>query len=430
MWLAVALTLGLVVVLPAAARAGVPGIYHDRAEWSEEGAPAYWAREIIDDAIRYEFFTGYPRGTVEFDLGVLYGDVWPESRGAKVKATLTPEFRPMGTITRAEFATILARATGFEEESDSRAVIPFRDVAADAWYRPYVTALHEKNVVRLVDRPGDKFYGDEPITRVEIAAWAARAADAYGVVVGPAPLNFTDSARIVAMWRQDVGQAVTLGIVRGYEDGSFRPDGTATRAEAAAMVLRLLGHFKKNLPTVEELVAAIDAGFDAWNIWSRNNPKWSFAVSDWQRLLAKWYMPGSLTWWHLSKDQPCTVNNGSSSDLYMICEQVDVTGINDIARTRWTNPLSHFAAVKTLSAEVEAATDRTARVRLEGMGVPVTLDGNRSLPQGKGATTIYLRNDGGRWKYASEAGYSAGEVDHFDPQLASRLDGKTLSDIP
>lgn len=430
MWLAVTLALGLVAGLPVPALAGVPGIYHDRAEWSEEGAPAYWARETIDDAIRYEFFTGYPRGTVEFDLGVLYGDVWPESRGTKVKATLTPEFRPMATITRAEFATILARATGIEEASDPQAVLPFRDVAPDAWYRSNVNALYQKNVVRLVDRPGDRFYGDEPITRVEIAAWTARAAEAYGVMVGPAPMNFADSARIAAIWRQDVGQAVALGIVKGYEDGTFRPDGTATRAEAAAMVLRLLGHFKKELPAVEELVAATDAGYDAWNIWQRDYPKWTFATSNWQQLLAKWYMSGALTWWHLSEDQPCTTNNGHPIGLRMICEQVDIANPAGTANLRWTNPLNHYAAGKTLSARIESLTDRTAEIHLETLGMPITLDNNRTLPQGKDTVTVYLRKDGGRWKYASETGYTAGEIDSFDPLLANRLDGKALSDIP
>ena len=52
--------------------------------------------------------------------------------------------------------------------------------------------------------------------------------------------KFTDDA-LISDWAYDsVAAAGNLEIIVGYEDGSFRPQGSATRAEAAAMFTRLI----------------------------------------------------------------------------------------------------------------------------------------------------------------------------------------------
>ena len=50
--------------------------------------------------------------------------------------------------------------------------------------------------------------------------------------------TFTDTAEIGAWARAAVAQAVEAGIVTGYGDGSFRPAATITRAEMAVMIAR------------------------------------------------------------------------------------------------------------------------------------------------------------------------------------------------
>ena len=52
--------------------------------------------------------------------------------------------------------------------------------------------------------------------------------------------KFTDDAQI-SDWAYDSVESIkNLEIVVGYEDGSFRPQGVATRAEAATMFTRLI----------------------------------------------------------------------------------------------------------------------------------------------------------------------------------------------
>ena len=49
-------------------------------------------------------------------------------------------------------------------------------------------------------------------------------------------LNFTDNDSIAPYATEAVAELVGLGIMNGYEDGSFRPRGNATRAEAAKVI--------------------------------------------------------------------------------------------------------------------------------------------------------------------------------------------------
>lgn len=415
----------LLFAIPGQAMAMPPEIVADRKLWADPKGPVSWAKDVIDDAIRYEFFVGYPRGTEQFDLGRILDD---KPNGVKVTLTYTPEFRPMATITRAEFATILARATGFEEEYQPGDKLPFRDTPANAWYAPYLAALVKKNVIRLTDRPGDNFLPDDPVTRVEIATWTARAADAYGVRIGPAPLTFRDADKVAPVYRQDVGKAVALGIVKGYEDNTFRPHATATRAEAAAMLVRLLKHFTLNPPTKEELMQASQAIYDAVVIWMRDNPGAKFATSNWTKILSPWYMPGVLTWWAVPKGEPCQTE-WEVAEPRALCKQFDKIIPANTAQLR-RDPFHHYGATQVLDADVLASTDRTAEVRLNLRSVPIPADDNRTLAQFESTVVVYLRKDGGRWKYADERDWKIIQTGYFDRTLPYRMDGKTLADLP
>jgi uncharacterized repeat protein (TIGR02543 family) len=55
-----------------------------------------------------------------------------------------------------------------------------------------------------------------------------------------ATLTFTDTAKIGAWAQKAVSQAIQAGIIKGYEDGTFRPDAAITRAEMAAMIANAL----------------------------------------------------------------------------------------------------------------------------------------------------------------------------------------------
>ncbi|MFD5018278.1 S-layer homology domain-containing protein, partial [Paenibacillus sp. NPDC058367] len=54
-------------------------------------------------------------------------------------------------------------------------------------------------------------------------------------------LTFTDAAKIGAWAQEAVAQAVQAGIINGYEDGTFRPNAEITRAEMAVILAKILG---------------------------------------------------------------------------------------------------------------------------------------------------------------------------------------------
>ena len=81
---------------------------------------------------------------------------------------------------------------------------------------------------------------DQVITREEMAALVCKAAEANGKTIDSTAVSFTD-ADTISDWAVDyVYGAANLGIIDGYDDQSFKPQGTATRAEACAMVARLI----------------------------------------------------------------------------------------------------------------------------------------------------------------------------------------------
>ena len=57
--------------------------------------------------------------------------------------------------------------------------------------------------------------------------------------------SFRDSGQIAAYAKNSVAACQRSGVIDGYEDGTYRPNGTATRAEAAALYSRFL----ENCPT-------------------------------------------------------------------------------------------------------------------------------------------------------------------------------------
>ncbi|MBH5318305.1 S-layer homology domain-containing protein [Paenibacillus sp. GSMTC-2017] len=74
-------------------------------------------------------------------------------------------------------------------------------------------------------------------------------------------LTFTDSAKIEAWAKDSVAQAVKLGIITGYADGTFRPDATITRSEMASMIAKAL---ELKVVSGAKTDFADDASIPAW----------------------------------------------------------------------------------------------------------------------------------------------------------------------
>ncbi len=153
------------------------------------------------------------------------------------------QFAPENKITRAEFASILARMAGLEP--NAAAAGQFRDVPVDAWYRGTVGAAAGAGLVCGMSE--NSFAPGEPVTREQMAAMLVRLiaekggatdvsdADADGLLTG-----FSDAAAISAWAGSAVAQAVSDGLMVGRDSGIFVPLGSATRAEATAVLYRAL----------------------------------------------------------------------------------------------------------------------------------------------------------------------------------------------
>jgi tripartite motif-containing protein 71 len=86
--------------------------------------------------------------------------------------------------------------------------------------------------------PDGTFKPNDSVTRAEFAVMLINTLKPQGE---GAALTFTDTAKIGTWAQKAVAQAVKAGIIKGYEDGSFRPDAEITRAEMAVMLANALG---------------------------------------------------------------------------------------------------------------------------------------------------------------------------------------------
>jgi len=93
--------------------------------------------------------------------------------------------------------------------------------------------------------PDGTFRPNGNVTRAEFASMLIR-----GLKLGEegAPLTFKDKDKIGAWAVKAVQQAVKLGIIHGYEDGTFRPNANITHAEMISMVIRASGLVEDNAP--------------------------------------------------------------------------------------------------------------------------------------------------------------------------------------
>lgn len=140
-------------------------------------------------------------------------------------------FRPDSSITRAEFATVLAQAFKLAPQDGGRT---FADTA-DHWARNYIAALVAEGIVGGYD--ASTFAPDDLITREQMAVMIAKAA---GLSPAAEETSFADRGSISAWAREALAAVVKNGIMTGYPDNTVRPQANATRAEATTVIVQAL----------------------------------------------------------------------------------------------------------------------------------------------------------------------------------------------
>ncbi len=148
----------------------------------------------------------------------------------------TGNFRPAADISRAEFTAILMRA--FSLEPDVTLTLPFVDVAG-GWYEGVVRLAVQTGVIQAADF-GTSLRPNQAITRAEMARMVARAVDLRRVKFTPGQeLAFSD-VPASHPFHGAIVKASSYGIINGMGDGTFQPEATATRAQAAVMIARAM----------------------------------------------------------------------------------------------------------------------------------------------------------------------------------------------
>ena len=141
-------------------------------------------------------------------------------------------FGPECNMTRAEVTTMFARLLTEQIEADKTYSSTFNDVAKDCWAANYIGYMQQFGIV--TGYTDGSFRPNAPVTRAEFAAIASRFEK---LTQGSA--SFTDVPDTHWAVRY-INFAATRGWVTGYEDGSFKPEHSITRAEVAAVTCRLL----------------------------------------------------------------------------------------------------------------------------------------------------------------------------------------------
>ncbi|MFD3258633.1 S-layer homology domain-containing protein [Paenibacillus lentus] len=174
----------------------------------------HWAKKAIETAVDKGYFKGYADGT----------------------------FKPNATVTRAEFAALLARVSKGEVSVNSTA--SFTDLAGH-WSEAEVKRAISFGFIQPSDYPNG-FKPNTPITRFEIAKWMAsglavadsgykQALEDTKTTVIPVKEYFNPG--IPESKSSYIAVAMGTKLLSGYPDGSFGMDNNATRAETATILL-------------------------------------------------------------------------------------------------------------------------------------------------------------------------------------------------
>ncbi len=143
-------------------------------------------------------------------------------------------FRPNNTITRAEFVQMVVKAFGFGMNGDAA---NFTDVQNADWFSKAVQIAYTNGVVNGTS--ATTFSPNANITRQDMMVILTNAAEATGKNLTSSNAAFADSDSISAYAQDAVAKMTGSGVVYGT-DGNVNPLANATRAEAAAMLARLL----------------------------------------------------------------------------------------------------------------------------------------------------------------------------------------------
>ena len=176
-----------------------------------------------------------------FEKDWFYDDAMFVYKNGLMLGTSKTLFGPHGTVTRGMMATILWRMEGSLAPKGENS---FTDVEAGRWYADAITWTTENGIFAGYSK--DKFGPDDPITREQLTAIFYRYADykGYKLTVTENLDKFEDADKITDYAKTVMQWAVGNGLIKGKSETLLDPQGTATRAEIAAMLHRFVENTK------------------------------------------------------------------------------------------------------------------------------------------------------------------------------------------
>lgn len=159
--------------------------------------------------------------------------VLAQDPAVQVKAYMTGyadgTFKPGNSITRAEAASIIARTFS---HSAVTAGVAYSDVPAGHWAAEAIGQVTRSGIMKGYG--GGSFKPNQTITRAEMATILSR-------LITSAQDHAAGFSDIAGHWAQAAIERMSqAGMITGYQDGTFRPDQTLTRAEAVTIINRAL----------------------------------------------------------------------------------------------------------------------------------------------------------------------------------------------
>ena len=186
--------------------------YTARGNFFRDVFPDSWYYEAIDQAVEAGFLAGVAEGVLS----------------------------PDQTITRSQLVTLLYRYSGEEVTSDERMNCFFQDLDAGSYYWDAVCWACAKGIIGIYE--GGAFYPDAPVSRQELSkilvdflcCRGTELPDGSGLLQG-----YTDAEEIAPWAWSAVEVASACGLMQGNDAHEFLPDTMATRAQTAAVLVRM-----------------------------------------------------------------------------------------------------------------------------------------------------------------------------------------------
>ncbi len=215
--------LSVVIFIVAVFATGISAEYENRFVDVEKGA---WYYDAVSSCVEKGIFTGVTETT----------------------------FKPDDGMTRAMFVTTLAKLLDIDVSSYTE--VSFDDVVAGSWYAPYVEWAYREEITKGV---GNNCFGvDDTITRQQMVTLFYNTAVKYGEdvsVTNDHKYRYSADKSSIADWAEDAMKwALSESIVSGTGNKGtlaiLSPDGTATRAQAAKIILSYIEFLAKDEPYV------------------------------------------------------------------------------------------------------------------------------------------------------------------------------------